>query len=87
MARAAGKTLPAFRYRDFGSMATIGRKRAVAQLGAFKVPGLAAWLLWSLAHVYFLIGFRNRLTVATNWRSQRCAGSIGTVRICPSGWR
>jgi NADH dehydrogenase len=67
IARAEGKTLPAFRYRDFGSMATIGRKRAVAQLGAFKVSGLAAWLLWSLAHVYFLIGFRNRLAVATNW--------------------
>ena len=67
MARAAGKTPPAFRYRDFGSMATIGRKRAVAQLGTFKVSGLAAWLLWSLAHVYFLIGFRNRLAVAMNW--------------------
>jgi NADH:ubiquinone reductase (H+-translocating) len=67
MARAEGKTLPAFRYRDFGSMATIGRKRAVAQLGAFKVSGLPAWLLWSFAHIYFLIGFRNRLAVATSW--------------------
>ena len=42
-------------------MATIGRKRAVAQIGTFKVSGLVAWLLWSLAHIYFLIGFRNRL--------------------------
>jgi len=67
MARAKGKTLPAFRYRDLGSMATIGRKSAVAQVGAFKVSGLPAWLLWSLAHIYFLIGFRNRLTVAMNW--------------------
>ena len=67
MTRVGGKALPAFRYRDFGSMATIGRKRAVAQLGAFKVSGLPAWLLWSLAHVFFLIGFRNRLAVATNW--------------------
>src|SRR6266511_1508284 len=67
MARAKGKTLPAFRYRDLGSMATIGRKRAVAQVGAFKVSGLSAWLLWSLAHIYFLIGFRNRLAVAMNW--------------------
>jgi NADH:ubiquinone reductase (H+-translocating) len=66
-ARADSKTLPAFRYRDLGSMATIGRKRAVAQLGAFKVSGLPAWLLWSLAHVYFLIGFRSRLAVAANW--------------------
>jgi NADH:ubiquinone reductase (H+-translocating) len=67
MARAQGRTLPGFRYRDFGAMATIGRKCAVAQVGAFKVSGLVAWLLWSLAHIYFLIGFRNRLAVATNW--------------------
>jgi NADH dehydrogenase len=66
-ARLAGKTLPPFRYRDLGSMATIGRKRAVAQIGAFKASGLVAWLLWSLAHIYFLIGFRNRLAVAMNW--------------------
>src|SRR5262245_8405093 len=67
IARAAGKTLPAFRYRDFGSLAAIGRKRAVAQFGAFKVSGFPAWLLWSLAHIYFLIGFRNRLAVALHW--------------------
>jgi NADH:ubiquinone reductase (H+-translocating) len=67
MARAKGKTLPAFRYRDFGAMATIGRKHAVAQLGACKLSGVSAWLLWSLAHIYFLIGSRNRLAVAMNW--------------------
>jgi NADH dehydrogenase len=66
-ARAEGRTTPPFRYRDLGSMATIGRKRAVAQIGAFKASGLVAWLLWSLAHIYFLIGFRNRLAVAMNW--------------------
>ncbi len=67
MARAEGKSLPPFRYRDFGSLATIGRKRAVAQLGVFKISGLSAWLLWSVAHIYFLIGFRNRLAVALHW--------------------
>jgi NADH dehydrogenase len=66
-ARAEGRTLPAFRYRDVGSMATIGRKRAVAQIGAFKVSGLVAWLLWSMTHIFFLIGFRNRLAVAMHW--------------------
>ena len=66
-ARAQGKTLPPFRYRDFGSLATIGRKRAVAQLGIFKISGFVAWLLWSVAHIYFLIGFRNRLAVALHW--------------------
>lgn len=66
-ARIEGKPEPSFRYKDFGSLATIGRKRAVAQFGRFKVSGFLAWLLWSVAHIYFLIGFRNRLAVAMNW--------------------
>jgi NADH dehydrogenase len=66
-ARALGKTLPPFRYRDFGVLATIGRKRAVVQIGRFKLDGFIAWLLWCVAHIYFLIGFRNRLIVAMNW--------------------
>ena len=67
IARAQGRTLPPFRYRDFGSLATIGRKRAVAQLGVFRISGFVAWVLWSVAHIYFLIGFRNRLAVALHW--------------------
>src|SRR5262249_49544530 len=67
MARAKGKMLPAFAYRDFGTMATIGRKHAVAQVGACKLSGVWAWLLWSLAHIYFLIGSRNRLAVVMYW--------------------
>src|SRR5262245_2906828 len=66
-ARLAGKTLPPFRYRDYGSLATIGRKSAVVQLGRFKLTGFFAWVLWSVAHIYFLIGFRNRLAVALHW--------------------
>jgi NADH dehydrogenase len=58
---------PPFRYRDFGSLATIGRKLAILQLGRFKLSGFPAWVLWSVAHIYFLIGFRNRLIVALNW--------------------
>ncbi len=67
LARARGENLPPFRYRDFGSLATIGRKRAVAQLGKLKLRGFIAWVLWSVAHIYFLIGFRNRLVVAISW--------------------
>jgi NADH:ubiquinone reductase (H+-translocating) len=67
-ARADGRKPPGpFRYRDVGSLATIGRRRAVAQIGPFKFKGFAAWLLWCVAHIYFLIGFRNRAIVATNW--------------------
>jgi NADH dehydrogenase len=67
LARAQGRTLPPFRYREFGIMATIGRKHAVAQFGRLTLSGFSAWLLWSVAHIYFLIGFRNRLAVALNW--------------------
>jgi NADH:ubiquinone reductase (H+-translocating) len=66
-ARAMGRTAPPFRYRDFGATATIGRKRAVAQLGRLRLSGFIAWALWSVAHIYYLIGFRNRLVVAMNW--------------------
>lgn len=66
-ARLAGKTLPPFRYRDYGSLATIGRKSAVVQIGRFKMKGFLAWVLWSVAHIYFLIGFRYRLAVALHW--------------------
>lgn len=66
-ARAAGGSVPSFRYRDYGMLATIGRSHAVAQIGRIKLSGLAAWLLWCFAHIYFLIGFRNRLLVMVNW--------------------
>ena len=67
IARISGRTVPAFRYRDFGSLATIGRKRAIVQMGDRQLSGFPAWLLWSLAHIYFLIGFRNRFVVALSW--------------------
>jgi NADH:quinone reductase (non-electrogenic) len=67
VARAGGKSVPPFRYRDYGMLAAIGRKRAVAHLGRIKLTGFVAWVLWSVAHIYYLIGFRNRLVVALNW--------------------
>ena len=56
-----------FRYRDYGTMATIGRGRAVADFGAVHVYGKPAWGLWAVAHIFFLIGFRSRLMVCTQW--------------------
>jgi len=56
------KTQP-FRYRDYGQLATIGRKAAVAILGRVKLSGFPAWFVWLTAHIYFLINFRNRLVV------------------------
>ena len=56
-----------FRYLDFGSMATIGRNRAVADLFGLHISGTIGWFLWSFAHIYFLIDFRNRIRVALSW--------------------
>ena len=65
-ARGAEPTRP-FRYRNYGNLATIGRKAAVIDFGWIHLRGLVAWLIWSVVHIYFLIGFRNRLMVALHW--------------------
>jgi NADH dehydrogenase len=56
-----------FRYRDLGSMATIGRSRAIAQIGRFRLSGFLAWLGWLTLHISVLIGFRSRLSVLASW--------------------
>jgi NADH dehydrogenase len=56
-----------FRYRDKGSMATIGRSRAIAQMGKLKLSGLIAWFAWLFVHIWYLIGFRNRVQVLLDW--------------------
>jgi NADH:ubiquinone reductase (H+-translocating) len=67
LARLAGKTPAPFRYHDKGSLATIGRSAAVADLGWIKFGGMLAWLAWSLIHLMYLIAFSNRLLVMTQW--------------------
>jgi NADH dehydrogenase len=66
-ARIAGRATAPFRYRDFGSLATIGRHSAIAQLPSLRLSGIVAWWIWLLLHIYFLIGFRSRLIVLINW--------------------
>jgi len=61
--RIAGRTTKPFRYRDYGQLATIGRSAAVAIIGRLKLSGFIAWFVWLVAHIYFLINFRNRLVV------------------------
>ncbi len=63
----AGKPYEEFRYLDKGSMATIGRKAAIAELGKLHLSGFMAWMAWLLVHIFFLIGFRNRFAVIFNW--------------------
>lgn len=62
-----GETRLPFKYDDRGTMATIGYHRAVAEFGNKKFSGVIAWLLWSVVHVFLLIGFRSRVTVMTQW--------------------
>ena len=69
--RLRGEATQAFRYADYGNLATIGRNSAVVDLGtpagALRFSGYPAWLFWLFAHVYFLIGFRNRFVVLVDW--------------------
>jgi NADH:ubiquinone reductase (H+-translocating) len=72
LARIADKPTQAFRYKDYGALATIGRKSAVIEvempvIGKVRFSGLFAWLFWLFVHVYFLIGFRNRFIVLMDW--------------------
>ena len=62
-----GNPTAAFRYKDYGNLATIGRMAAIVHFGRLKLSGLIAWWFWLAAHVFFLIGFRNRLVVLLNW--------------------
>jgi len=85
----------AFQYRHFGSLATIGRKRAVVDFGWLRLSGFPAWLLWSTAHIYFLVGFRNRIVVGANWlwnyltfeRGARLITGLGAEGSGPQGHR
>ena len=70
-ARIAGRVFrKPFRYRHLGNLATIGRSAAVADLGFLRLSGYVSWVLWGVAHIFFLIGFRNKITVTLNWMWQ-----------------
>ena len=62
-----GKARPAFKYWDKGTMATIGRSSAVAQIGRIEFSGWLAWMSWLMVHLLFLIGFRNKAAVLLQW--------------------
>jgi NADH dehydrogenase len=81
MARLAGGTTAPFRYKHAGSLAQIGKRLAVIDFGRIKLRGAIAWWIWGIAHIYFLIGIRHRLSVALSWlwiyvRDQRTARLI-----------
>lgn len=94
-AKIAGRPQPAaFRYRNYGNLATIGRKRAVADFGWVKISGFPAWFLWTTAHIFYLTDFRARLIVGAQWlwhyitfdRGARLITGLSNARAAPVVW-
>jgi NADH:ubiquinone reductase (H+-translocating) len=77
----SGRDMPPFRYHDKGSLATIGRARAVAQIGPLRVSGFFAWVLWLVVHLYYLVGFENRSVVLLRWSYSFFSHGRGTRLI------
>ena len=81
----AGRAPEIFNYRDPGSLATIGRNAAVARIKNFKFSGFIAWLVWLAVHIFWLIGFRNRLLVLINWAYDYLLFERAVRLITPAG--
>lgn len=87
LASIAGRPREEFRYRDKGQMATVGRSKAIAQLGKLRLQGRLAWVTWLLVHVFALIGFRNRATVFSAWVWNYVFFKRGARLITSKEWR
>ena len=81
----AGQPLAPFRYRDYGTMAVIGRGSAVGVVGGVKLAGFFGWLFWVFLHIFWLIGFRNRVVVFTEW-AWAYVTLQRRVRLITGGW-
>jgi NADH dehydrogenase len=75
--------IPSFRYWDKGNLATVGRRFAVADIGRFKLKGVVAWFTWLVVHVFYLIGFRNRVAVILSWMWMYVTFGRGARLIVP----
>jgi NADH:ubiquinone reductase (H+-translocating) len=84
-ARLQGRAAPPFRYRDKGNLATIGRAAAVADIKGVRLSGFLAWLTWLLVHLFYLIGFQNRLLVMIRWSIGFATRGRGTRLITSPG--
>jgi len=82
-----GKAIAPFKYMDKGSMATIGRNKAVLEFGGLRMAGRFAWAAWLFIHVYYLIGFRNRLLVMMQWAWSYLTYKRGARLIVSRNWR
>lgn len=85
LSKLSDRRIGPFRYRHFGSLATIGRMAAVVDFGRIRLSGVLAWWIWLTAHIYFLIGFRNRLVVLIDWAEAYWSYRRGARIIIPVG--
>lgn len=83
----AGKPREPFHFVDKGQMATIGRSRAIVEVGKLKVAGFTAWVLWLVVHIYYLTGFKNRLLVVLTWAWSYLSFHRGARLIVNKEWR
>ena len=83
----AGRPRKPFIYADKGQMATIGRSRAVVEIGRLRFTGMLAWLLWIVVHIYYLTGFENRLLVVIQWAWSYLSFRRGARLIVGKRWR
>lgn len=82
-----GKERTPFQYFDKGKMATIGRGRAITEVGKFRLTGFTAWITWLLVHIYYLAGFKNRLIVISQWAWSYLTFRRGSRLILEKNWR
>lgn len=80
------KVYPAFKYRDKGQMATIGKHRAIMQAGKLKMTGYLAWVAWLFVHIFYLVGFKNRITVFLQWTWSYLFSKRGSRLITDRDW-
>lgn len=82
-----GKPRGKFHYKNHGQLATIGRSRAIIEFGRLECGGFIAWILWLIIHIYFLIGFQNRLFVLMQWASSYFTFKKGARLVINKNWR
>jgi NADH dehydrogenase len=84
-ARLRSQQTSPFRYRDKGNLATIGRAAAVADIKGLKLSGFIAWLTWLLVHLFYLVGFQNRIVVLIRWAFSFATRGRG-ARVIVESW-
>ena len=82
----AGRSRGSFQFHDKGRMATIGRSRAIVEVGRFHIAGWFAWVTWLIIHIYYLTGFKNRLLVVLQWAWSYMTFRRGARLIVEKEW-